>query len=189
MLSAAAVLWLYGFLFFVADINALSLAEAPPDVEKTDAIVVLTGGSERVGKGVELLEAGAAKKLLISGVHKGLTLDGVLGAQQIPPDLSACCIILGFHAGSTIGNAQETRIWMEKEGYNSLRLVTANYHMPRSLLLFHNAMPDVTIVPHPVSPDSVKLAEWWQHPGTVELLATEYTKLLLANVKIWINQE
>jgi uncharacterized SAM-binding protein YcdF (DUF218 family) len=73
---------------------------------------------------------------------------------------------------------------MAMEGYRSLRLVTANYHIPRSLLLFHAAMPDTEIIPHPVTPDSVKLYEWWKHPGTIMLLATEYNKFLVANLRL-----
>ncbi|MGB9152596.1 MAG: YdcF family protein [Alphaproteobacteria bacterium] len=185
--AVAATLWICGFLNFVGDIVVLREPGVGPTLENTDAIVVLTGGSERVTTGLELLESGNGKKLFISGVHRNLTLDGVLGGQPITADIRACCIALGYHASSTIGNAEETRDWMKAEGYKSLRLVTANYHMPRSLLLFRTAMPDVTILPYPVTPDSVKLYEWWQHPGTIELLVTEYSKFLVAPVRIWMN--
>jgi uncharacterized SAM-binding protein YcdF (DUF218 family) len=179
--------WLYGFLHFVTDIESLHEPTVTTDLQTTDAIVVLTGGSERVTTGLELLESGRGKKLFISGVHKGLTLDGILGPQKIPDDLRHCCIMLGHKAGSTIGNAEETQVWMELENYHSLWLVTANYHMPRSLLLFHTAMPDIEIVPYPITPDSVKLFEWWLHPGTIELLATEYQKFLIVRIKIWMD--
>jgi uncharacterized SAM-binding protein YcdF (DUF218 family) len=74
---------------------------------------------------------------------------------------------------------------MGLENYHSLRLVTANYHMPRSLLLFHANLPDINIIPHPVSPESVHLSEWWKHPGTVDLLAMEYDKYLFAYFRLW----
>jgi uncharacterized SAM-binding protein YcdF (DUF218 family) len=180
-------LWFYGFLGFVAAVDALPEQIIEPSLDKTDAIIVLTGGSERVATGIELLESGTGKKLFISGVHKKLSLEGILGNQPVSPSLRACCIILGYQAGSTFGNAEETREWMTIEGYHSLRLVTANYHMPRSLLLFHAAMPDVTIIPHPIAPDSVKLYTWWQHPHTIELLVVEYIKFLLANIKTEIS--
>ena len=183
----AAGFWLHGFLHFVEDIGTLREPTVTLGLEPTDAIVVLTGGSERVTTGLQLLESNLGKKLFISGVHKGLTLDGILGAQPVPPDLRACCIILGHQAGSTIGNADETQLWMEIENYHSLRLVTANYHMPRSLLLFRNAMPDKKIIPYPVTPDSVKLYEWWLHPGTIQLLATEYGKYLVVYFKDFLD--
>ena len=184
LMGAAAACLLYGFLAFVGDIENLREPGVGPELERADAIVVLTGGSERVTTGLELLQSGLGKKLFISGVHKDATMDRVLGAQPVPAELRACCIALGYQAGSTTGNAGETSDWMKAEGYRSLRLVTANYHMPRSLLLFHAAMPDMEVIPHPVTPDSVKLYEWWMHPGTIELLGTEYIKYLLAYVRI-----
>ena len=186
-------LWIYGFVGFVDDVQAmrepgieanLGYADAP-----TDAIVVLTGGSERVMTGLELLESGKGKKLFISGVHKNLNLDEILGSQPVPPPLRECCIALGYQAGSTKGNAGETRDWMQQEGYKSLRLVTANYHMKRSLLLFHQAMPDIAIIPYPVAPESVILSEWWQHPRTFELLAIEYNKFLIATLGTKVSEQ
>lgn len=180
-------LWIYGFLGFVDGINTLREPGIQSNLEAADAIVVLTGGSERVMIGLELLESGNGKKLFISGVHKNLNLEEILGRQPVPDQLRTCCILLGYQAGSTTGNAEETRDWMQAQNYQSLRLVTANYHMPRSLLLFRAAMPDMKIIPYPVVPESVKLSEWWEHPHTIELLAIEYNKFLLATIKTRIN--
>ncbi|MDR3449251.1 MAG: YdcF family protein [Alphaproteobacteria bacterium] len=180
----AVAAWLGGLVVFVGSIDAMREPTVDTNLQITDGIVVLTGGSERVTTGLELLESGRGKKLFISGVHKGLTLDGIVGSQPVPDNLRSCCIVLGHLAGSTFGNADETDIWMNLENYRSLRLVTANYHMPRSLLVFHAAMPDIVIVPHPVVPDSVKLDDWWRHPGTVDLLVTEYMKYLAAFVRV-----
>ena len=52
----------------------------------------------------------------------------------------------------------ETAQWMASEGFHSLRLVTASYHMPRSLLEFSRAMPDIGIMPNPVFPERLKQA-------------------------------
>ena len=54
-----------------------------------------------------------------------------------------------------MGNAEETAAWMAEGDRTSLRLVTAAYHMPRSLALFRRLMPDTKILPHPVFPESV----------------------------------
>lgn len=182
----AALLWLAGLQAFVAHIETLAEPAIGSALESTDAIVVLTGGSERVSTGLALLRAGKGKKLFISGVHAGLTLDEILGNQAAPKPLRDCCIVLGHAAGSTLGNAEETREWLRHQNAHSLRLVTANYHMPRSLLIFHAAMPEMTIIAHPVAPDSVKLEGWWAHPGTASLLVTEYTKYLWANARQWV---
>jgi uncharacterized SAM-binding protein YcdF (DUF218 family) len=179
-----AALWFIGLCLFVEHIEALPEPPVNADLAASDAIVVLTGGSERFVTGLELLNSGKGKKLFISGVHPGLTLDHLLKSQPVAEKLRACCIILGHAAESTMGNAEETQTWMAIENYHSLRLVTANYHMPRSLLIFHAVLPDIAIIPHPVAPDSVKLENWWRHPGTASLLVTEYNKYLFALLRV-----
>ena len=105
----------------VAPVQALKHIEDPIEVLwiETDAIVVLTGGSERMSAGLALLMDHKGKKLFISGVYPGLTLDRLLNNQPVPQELRACCIVLDHAAESTFGNADETRIFMEIEGYHS----------------------------------------------------------------------
>jgi uncharacterized SAM-binding protein YcdF (DUF218 family) len=67
---------------------------------------------------------------------------------------------------------------MRQQGFKSLRLVTAWYHMPRSLLELNRAMPEVEIIAHPVFPDEVSQVHWWASRSTVLLLASEYGKYL-----------
>lgn len=176
----ALVCWLAGFLRFVAIVSTYKEAPIDETLVPTEAIIVLTGGSERLGAGLELLVSGKGKKLLISGVPLGLKTSQVLARHNIPDDLRDCCVVLGHAADNTIGNAEETASFMQAEGFHTLRLVTAHYHMPRSLLLFRTILPDIEIYPYPVAPDSVKLEMWWTRPGTTALLATEYSKYLFA---------
>jgi len=61
-----------------------------------------------------------------------------------------------------------------------VRLVTSGYHMPRSVLEFENALPDVTLIPHPVFPPHVKQQQWSAWPGTTGLIGGENNKFLLA---------
>jgi len=149
-----------------------------PDV-KTDAIVVLTGGSGRLRAGLDLLLADRAKQLFISGVYRGVDVTQLLALLKQQPDQVENRISIG-NAVDTIENALETKVWMHQQGYASLRLVTAAYHMQRSLLEFQDAMPDIRIEPNPVFPEHVKQEYWWAWPGTMALTATEYNKYLVA---------
>jgi uncharacterized SAM-binding protein YcdF (DUF218 family) len=72
---------------------------------------------------------------------------------------------------------------MESEGYHSLRLVTASYHMPRSMLEFTRAMPDIEIVPNPVFPEFLQEAPWWQSRRSALLITSEYSKYLATLVR------
>lgn len=179
-------MWLTGLIFFVTVIDNFAEPNINNNLVTTDAIVVLTGGSDRIATGVELLVAGKGKKLLVSGVHQGTNLDKILSGHKISQELRDCCITLGHTADNTVGNAEETAAWMKTENFHSLRLVTSHYHMPRSLLLFHEILPDVEVMPHPVVPESVKLSEWWTRPKTASLLVTEYTKYIVAALRIWL---
>lgn len=176
LVAGAFILWGIGLLWFVHD---LPEEVADPDTV-TDAIVVLTGGSMRVQQGLALLAAGKAKKLFISGVSKNVHIPALLHAAGQPGERDECCIILGYAADNTLGNAHETAAFMREEGFRSLRLVTSSYHMPRSLLEFGRAMPDVTIIAHPVFSETVKQERWWASPGTASLIVGEYDKYLLA---------
>lgn len=173
---ALIIPWCAGLLWFA---HIIPKNVADPDT-RTDAIVVLTGGSMRVQHGLALLAAGKAKKLFISGVSRNVHVPALLHAAGQPGERDECCIILGHDAENTWGNAHETQAWMHEEGFHSLRLVTSSYHMPRSLLEFTRAMPDVVIIAHPVFPESVKRDYWWVWPGTASLIVGEYDKYLVA---------
>ncbi|HMK68597.1 MAG TPA: YdcF family protein [Stellaceae bacterium] len=182
-LSAAlvflAVLWLGGLVWFAESIPE---AQGDPD-EITDAIVVLTGGSQRLQAGLRLLAAGKAKKLFISGVHPGVEVASLLRSVGQAPETVPCCVVLGHSADNTLGNALETDAWMRQEHFHSIRLVTSNYHMRRALLEFSRAMPEARVVPNPVFPEAVKQERWWVSRGTLELILGEYDKYLWALVR------
>jgi len=178
---ALALAWLAGLLWFAATMPQQVEDTATP----TDAIVVLTGGSERLETGLGLLRQKMGAKLFVSGVYRGVDVAALLHLAKQKPDEVDCCITLGHAADNTVGNAVETAAWMRSQGYHSLRLVTANYHMRRSLLEFGYAMPEATILAHPVFPDKVKLDNWWRWPGTAHLIVAEYNKFLGAHLRHW----
>lgn len=169
-------IWIGGLLLFVS----LIPTEIVDSQSETDAIVVLTGGTARLETGFELLEHKRGKKLFVSGVYQGVDVARILEVSRRKPGEFSCCVNLGYAASSTAGNAVETKSWLRRENYRSVRLVTASYHMPRSLFEFRQTMPNVTIVPHAVFPPEFKREQWWAWPGTANLIATEYTKLLIA---------
>ena len=115
--------WLAGFVWYV---NSIPTSVDNTD-QKTNAIVVLTGGSERLSEGRRLLARGLAKKLFISGVYRGVEVDELLSVGKSDPRLISCCVVLGHVAENTRGNALETAVWV----YDILILVslmqTANH--------------------------------------------------------------
>ncbi len=178
-LILCAVVWLAGLVWFATQLPA-SITNG---TQKTDAIVVLTGGRGRVHQGLELLSQKRAKKLFISGVYRGIDVKELLRVSRQSPEELACCVSLGYQADDTRGNAAETAAWMRDQNLGSLRLVTSAYHMPRSLLEFRRAMPDITIVPHPVLPEQNQPEGWKRWPGTAGLIVSEFSKYLVALIR------
>lgn len=190
----AAFVWFIGFMSFAAFIPR----EVKDTATKTDAVVVLTGGGDRLAEGFRLLGAGLSPRLLITGVAQGVTLtqviDGMGADKGVAPsgDLLTCCVTLGYEAGNTVGNAVETAAWVRDNHVQSVRLVTANYHMKRSQLEFHRALPGITIIPHPVFPKEMQDEWWFVKPHTLALIAGEYHKFVgawgraeLQDILIW----
>ncbi|MGY9105140.1 MAG: YdcF family protein, partial [Alphaproteobacteria bacterium] len=86
--------WITGFIVFAQLIPDTVMA---PTI-KTEAIVVLTGGTLRLETGIELLTKKQAKKLFVSGVHRGVDVRQLLRVSQRSPEAVECCISLGYDA-------------------------------------------------------------------------------------------
>lgn len=153
----------------------------------SDAIVILTGGEERVDKGLQALQDGLAKRALVSGVHKDVKLHELLTLHQVPRNVGKQ-VDLGFGAIDTAGNAQETAKWVAQHHIHSLILVTSNYHMPRALLHVRSVLPaDVVIHPLAVAPAILDQGSWYQKPKALGLLFLAYNKYLLTwpEILLW----
>ena len=140
ILSLVVVLWALGFVWF---------AMAPPQpmgARKTDAIVVPTGGGGRIQRGLELLRAGQARRMLVTGVDADVKPNEFAVEYKVPAPTMACCVTLGFAALDTRGNARETSEWAATRKARSLRLVTSDWHMRRAALELESALPEGTVV-------------------------------------------
>jgi uncharacterized SAM-binding protein YcdF (DUF218 family) len=145
-IACILLIWMLGFVWF-----ALLLPQPAP-IAPTDGVVVLTGGANRIDRGLEILESGKSKKLLISGVDRDVK----------PPELEAqypksaryfqCCIALGFQSVDTRSNALETAAWVKRNNMRSIRLVTHDWHMRRARFELDRALPNgVTVTNDAVS--------------------------------------
>ncbi|AMG76488.1 MULTISPECIES: YdcF family protein [Sphingopyxis] len=145
LISLLFLAWVLGFAWFAL----LPPMPAPP--QKTDAIVVLTGGPGRIDRALDLLEAGQAKRVLISGVAREVKPKELAAEYRRPQALFDCCIALGFEAEDTRSNATEVASWVARRNYRSIRLVTTDWHMRRARYELGRALGDkVTILPDAV---------------------------------------
>lgn len=180
----AALAAVAGFVIF-----ALHVANAEiPLREKADGIVVLTGGASRVTDGLDLLAAGQGRRLLISGVHPSNSLEVISRMTPEHRRLVECCVDLDRAALNTFGNALGASNWAKARGFNSLIVVTSNYHMPRAIVEFAHRMPDVALLPYPVVGEKWRHEPWWQNAGALRLLAFEYVKFLFASTRATLDR-
>lgn len=150
---------------------------------RADAIIVLTGGPERIGEAVDLLAAGHAGRLLISGVHASTSASDIAELAPAARNYLRCCIDLGHHARNTVGNAAEAERWMRARGFRSALVVTSNYHMPRAMVELVRHMPEARLVPAPVITARPIFSGLPRDPHHLRLLATEYLKFVVASAR------
>lgn len=172
-------LWVSGFVVFTTSIYFMS---EPKLKDTIDGAIVLTGGSNRVSKGLDLLAEKKIKNLLVSGVHKDVEIQDIMKLWGKTDGAPPCCITLGREAGNTIGNAQEARKWIEYSDIEAVYLITANYHIPRAMLEFNHQIPNVKIVPFPVKPENFDIRQpiFWRTDFI------EYHKLLMTLLRVVI---
>ncbi len=173
----AVGVWAAGFLAFVARVENSTPAPTPP---KSDGVVALTGAgsNERIGAAMQLLEDERARRMLVSGVNREASREDIRTVSRAVRQLYDCCVDLGFDAANTVGNARETAEWARAMRYDSLIVVTADYHMPRAMLELRGAMPDKRLTAYPVQTSVVEPKRWWRTTRSARLMAGEYAKYL-----------
>jgi uncharacterized SAM-binding protein YcdF (DUF218 family) len=179
-LCAVAVAVAAGFVWFVLGVQKSEAAITG----SADGVVVLTGGPERLADGVDLLAAGHAKRLLITGVHPTTRIEEL--SKRVPGHdrMFHCCVDIDREATNTIGNAVETRRWALERGFNSLIVVTSSYHIPRAMAEVSHQLPGATLIPYPVVTDRNSAGRWWRHTITARTFAIEYIKYIAAIVRM-----
>lgn len=184
IVSGIVLFWVCGLLLYSRTVMTLA-----PYHGNAEGIVVLTGGDGRIEAGLDILEAHKADRLLISGVHRDVTVEELLALNNGNPAL-APRIELGFIAQDTLGNADETAAWIEAYRIESLIVVTALYHMPRALMHLGHVLPDVALYPYPVVPKAFQNTDWLLDPVARRFMVQEYNKFLATYPQIlFLKQE
>ena len=173
----AVAIWAAGLLAFAERVQRSTPAADPP---AADGVVVLTGAGSnaRIAAAMGLLEDGKGRRMLVSGVSREASREDIRVVSKAARRLYDCCVDLGFDAANTQGNARETQEWARAMRFDSLIVVTADYHMPRAMLELRGAMPDKRLTPYPVATSVMNAGRWWRTSGAARLMVTEYCKYL-----------
>ena len=188
-------MFIAGAQHFTHSIRA-DAAAAPAQIQAMDksgnlAVVVATGGAGRIEAGFRLMLDHGASRMLISGAGDGVSKNDILRilGDAKPRNSAAlaerldCCVDLGHEAVNTKGNASETIAWVQANAVDSIILVTADFHMPRTVIEFRRLMPELRVQPFPVptrgiSADGRGKTQWWQSRQRILTVAREYGKYL-----------
>ncbi len=171
--SFLLIAWALGFALFAVTLGKPARADARP----TQAIVALTGGKFRIEHAVKLMGQGKAERLLIAGADPSVRKRDLVRRLGGKRGLFDCCVDLDSASVDTRSNAAETKRWLDRRGYKSLRLVTSDWHMRRARYEFREVLgKDYRIVV-----DAVRT-----EPGLATLFA-EYNKLLLRRMSVWLD--
>ena len=178
-LLVIALIWISGLFAFAGRVQQ-STPQAEPAA--ADGIVVLTGSNsnERIAAAVQLLAEHKGRRVLVSGVNRDVSREQLRTASGTVRRLYDCCVDLGFTAADTVGNARETAEWAKAMRYQSLTIVTTDYHMPRAMLELRAVLrpPAVTLQTYAVPTPALKVRTWWRSPRATRLMVVEYSKYL-----------
>ncbi len=163
-LGALAMLaYLFGFLWFV-----FFMPSPASDERRTDAVVVLTGGENRIARAIDILEAGVSPRLFVAGVDKKVRPSEFAAEYHVSSGLMSCCVTLDFKSTDTISNASEAAFWLAAKRVRTVRLVTSDWHMRRAALELARLAPSNLAIITDAVPSR----------PSFEILVLEYNKLL-----------
>ncbi|WP_034987299.1 YdcF family protein [Bartonella florencae] len=177
-LSIIVLLFCIGFIIFSEKTERL---QPPNPLPKADAIIVLTGGENRIETGLNLLQKGLGSRLLISGVNTKTKLKSFMHSPHITPQLFTCCVDIGHKAINTRGNAEESAVWIKKHRYKTVYIVTHDYHIWRSLRELKYLMPNINFIAYPVKKSGDE--SMIQQINQIRILAFQYIKTIQVYIR------
>ncbi|WP_114227480.1 MULTISPECIES: YdcF family protein [Sphingomonas] len=171
---AALFLLLYalGFALF-----SVTLGQ-PAGPQVTQAVVVLTGGPNRIERGIAVMRDHQAQRMLIAGADPSVSRADLvkrLGKDSGP--VLRCCVDLGSESVDTRSNAEEAGRWLKQHHFTSVRLVTSDWHMRRAAYEFrHHLGSGYTLLTDAVP----------TRPRFLTLFG-EYNKYVLRRGAVWLD--
>jgi|SRR3989344_1721942 len=154
---------------------------SPSDnLTKADAIVVVSGDTDRIQHAIDLYKQGYAPKLILSGAAKeGFTSNAL--AMQIEASQSGIPsedVILEEKAYNTYENATYTKEIVLSQGIKNIILVSSPYHQRRVYETFKNVFKgsEVKLQNNPSTYSSWRSDSWWKSDKNLHLTQEESLK-------------
>ena len=151
--------------------------------EKADLIVVLAGETDRrPARGLELLDAGYAPRMLIdvpaiAKIYDTETLDIARAyVAKLPEhDSVTICPIIGL---STKTEAHDVRRCINGQPVHRILLVTSDFHTRRARSTFQRELPGIEMSVAAASDPRQFGAAWWKHRQWAKVNFDEWLRLV-----------
>ena len=179
ILTLILIVILSHFIFFITEIR--DLKKNYTSETKIDSIVVLTGDRFRINEGIKILSNKIGSKLLLSGVNKSIGIDSIKKEFSKYDSLFTCCIEIENISSNTFENLRETFLWLKKNKYNSVLIVTSDYHVPRVKLESEKFIKKNDIYYHPVKKNIME-----SRSKRLKKLIFEYVKYVRTYISIMV---
>ncbi len=159
---------------------------SPSDkITNADAIVVVSGDSDRMKHAIDLYKQGLAPKLILSGAAKeGFTSNALAmhleaSAAGIPDE----SVIMEEKATNTFENALYTKEIVKSQGMDNIILVSSPYHQRRVYETFKGIFKgnNIKLQNSPSTYSKWSPNSWWETNRELQLTQEEALKLLWAN--------
>jgi uncharacterized SAM-binding protein YcdF (DUF218 family) len=174
----AVALGVGGFIYLISKYLPLS-----NPLEKSDAIVAISGGDTtgRTKRAIELYKDGWAPEIIFSGAAKDPNSPSnaiVMKRQALKAGVPESAITIDETSRTTYENAQTTKPLVKD--YNSVILVTSDYHQRRAYKEFRRIYPSsVAVINSPANDKNWGQKSWFFTPYGWWISITEPLKLLL----------
>ncbi|WP_413306540.1 YdcF family protein [Bacillus sp. 1P10SD] len=176
------VVLFFAILLVIFVVNAGKFLVVDEKIQKSDAIIVLSGDKgERVEKAAKLYHQGYGKYFVISG---GITYNDVTAAQLMKNHARQLgvpeeAIILEDRADSTYENAEFTKQIIKSYPIHSAIVVSSNFHMKRVKMIFDRDFQGSQIKLYYTGAKDPHFneARWWSNNKSIMITITEYLKM------------
>jgi uncharacterized SAM-binding protein YcdF (DUF218 family) len=148
-LQSLIVLWVLSFMAFIAYSYFLPQPKQADIMDRP--VIILTGDAGRIEVGLSLAQSINSPAIFITGVDKRLDKTTIIekwanGSVDNLEDK----IDVDHDALNTVGNAQQSKLWLARNNYTQAILVSSSYHLPRALAIMRDNQPQLSITGYPV---------------------------------------
>lgn len=150
---------------------------------RSDAVVVLSGGPDRVQWGIKLYQDGWAPRLVLVGA--ALDKSGPSNAEAmrkiaLQAGVPDTAIFLEEKSANTLENAALGKSVLDSFGAKSIILVTSPYHQRRAYETFKKVYEGevLSIINSPSGYSTWNSKQWWAKPASADITTSEILKII-----------